>query len=155
MSCNVLSRVSLRILHLVRVPYNEGYTVLAIDLTSVSHSWEFHFLSSSFDSDVWHNASGISVLAIKSNSWLSDLKLPGLADIVEIDANEDPARLLDIKLLTDFNLTSILSSPFPSCVLFDIDWVQLGELKRLMLKRHRRWFHSSRVKFPLVKMSAS
>ena len=93
--------------------------------------------------------------AIKSNSWLSDLKLPGLADVVEIDANEDPARLLDIKLLTDFDLTSILSSPFPSCVLFDIAWVQLGELKRLMLKRHRRWFHSSRVKFPVVKMSAS
>ena len=32
---------------------------------------------------------------------------------------------------------------------------QLWELKRLILKKHRRWFRSSRVKCPFVKMSAS
>ena len=32
---------------------------------------------------------------------------------------------------------------------------QLWELKWMILNKHRRWFHSSRVKCPLVKMSAS
>ena len=30
-----------------------------------------------------------------------------------------------------------------------------AELKWLILNKHNKWFHSSRVKFPLVKMSAS
>ena len=41
------------------------------------------------------------------------------------------------------------------CVLFDITSEQVVELKWLMLNKHKRWFHSSRVKFPLVSMSAS
>ena len=48
-----------------------------------------------------------------------------------------------------------LSSPASSCVLFDIASRLLMELKWLMLNKHKRWFHSSRVKFPLVSMSAS
>ena len=34
------------------------------------------------------------------------------------------------------------------CVLFDTTSRQLVELKWLMLNKHKRWFHSSRVKFP-------
>ena len=132
-----------------------GFSVLAIDLASVCHSWEFHILSPLFDSDVSHNATSFSVLPIRSNSRLSDLKIPGLADAIEIGIVEDPARLLDTKFLTGFDLAAILSSQSPSCNLFDIAWVQHWELNRLMLHRHRRWFHSSRVKFALVGMSAS
>ena len=38
---------------------------------------------------------------------------------------------------------------------FDITSEQSVELKWLTLNKHKRWFHSSRVKFPLVRMSAS
>ena len=41
------------------------------------------------------------------------------------------------------------------CVLFDIVSRLLMEVKWLMLNKHKRWFHSSRVKFPIVRMSAS
>ena len=41
-----------------------------------------------------------------------------------------------------------LSSPASSCVLFDITPRQLVELNWLMLNKHKRYFHSSRVKFP-------
>ena len=40
-------------------------------------------------------------------------------------------------------------------VLFDIPSEHSAELKWLMLNKHTKWFHSSRVKFPLVKMSSS
>ena len=39
--------------------------------------------------------------------------------------------------------------------LSDITSEQSVELKWLVLNKHKRWFHSSRVKFPLVGMSAS
>ena len=40
-------------------------------------------------------------------------------------------------------------------VVFDIISERRVKLKWLMFKKHKRWFHSSRVKFPLVSMSAS
>ena len=48
-----------------------------------------------------------------------------------------------------------ISSPVSSWVLFDIVSRLLMELKWQMLKKHKRWFHSSRVKFPFVSMSAN
>ena len=48
-----------------------------------------------------------------------------------------------------------VSSPESFCVLFDITSEQSVELKWLMLNKPKRWFHSSRVKLPLVSMSAS
>ena len=56
-----------------------------------------------------------------------------------------------------FDLATILSSPVPCCILFDIASGQLAELelKILILNRWRRLFHSSRVKLPFVSMSAS
>ena len=53
-----------------------------------------------------------------------------------------------------FRCDSFFSLAF-SCVLFAIPSEQSVELKRLMLNKDKRWFHSSRVKFPLVRMSAS
>ena len=64
-------------------------------------------------------------------------------------------RHLDTKFIIGFDFAVTLSSPASFCVLFDIDLRQLMELKWLMLNKHKRWFHSSRVKFPFVKMSAS
>ena len=53
----------------------------------------------------------------------------------------------------DFSVTR--SSPESCCDLFDISSEQLVELKWLILNKHNKWFHSSRVKFPLVRISAS
>ena len=61
----------------------------------------------------------------------------------------------EMKLIIGLDFTVTLSSPASFCVLFDITSRQLIELKWLMLNKHIRWFHSSRVKFPFVKMSAS
>ena len=41
------------------------------------------------------------------------------------------------------------------CVLFDITSENSAELKWLMLNKHKRWFHSSRVKFLIVSLYAS
>ena len=73
-------------------------------------------------------------------------------------------RCEDKFIAVDFDFATLLSSPFCSCTLFVIVlWqltklkflVQQLELKWLMLHNWRRLFHSSRVKLPLVKMSAS
>ena len=67
-------------------------------------------------------------------------------------------------IAVDFDFATILSSPFGSCILFAIVLRQLikleflaqqVQLKWLMLNKWRRLFHSSRVKLPSVKMSAS
>ena len=52
----------------------------------------------------------------------------------------------------DFAVT--LPSPDSFCVLHDITSEHSAELKWLMSDKHKRWFHSTRVKFPLVSMSA-
>ena len=56
-------------------------------------------------------------------------------------------------LASDFAVT--FSSPQSCCTLFAMASEQTVELKWLMLNKHKKWFHSSRVKFPLVSMSAS
>ena len=66
-------------------------------------------------------------------------------------------------IAADFDFATLVSSPFCSCILFAIVsgrlvklefLAQQEELKTLMLDNWRRLFHSSRVKLPLVKMSA-
>ena len=88
-------------------------------------------------------------------SWLSCLVFPGLPDAVESSTSGVLSLHRETTLIIGFDLAVTLSSPTSSCVLFDITWRQLVELKWLMLKRHKRCFHSSRVKFPLVSMSAN
>ena len=56
----------------------------------------------------------------------------------------------ETKFIIGFDFAVTLYSPTSSCVLFDITSEQLIELTWLMLNKHKRWFHSSRVKFPLV-----
>ena len=61
----------------------------------------------------------------------------------------------ETNFIIGFDFAVTLTSPASFCVLFDITSEQLVELKWLMLNKHRRWFHSSRVKFPSVSVSAS
>ena len=72
-------------------------------------------------------------------------------------ARSDPLHGISIpkSSIIGFDFAVTLSSPASCCVLFDIALRLLMELKWLMLNKHKRWFHSSRVKSPLVSMSAS
>ena len=70
-------------------------------------------------------------------------------------ARLDLTRHLDTKFVIGFDFAVTLSSPASSFVIFDIALHLLMELKQLMLNKHKRWFHSSHVKFHFVSMSAS
>ena len=79
----------------------------------------------------------------------------GLSDAAEGSTSEVLSLYRDTKFIIGLDFAVTLSSPESFCVLFDITSEQLMELKWPMLNKHKRGFHSSRVKFPLVKMSAS
>ena len=80
---------------------------------------------------------------------------PGLSDAVEGSASGPVTRHRETKFIIGFDFAVTLSSPESFCVLFDITSEPSVELKWLMVNKHQRSFHSSRVKFPLVSMSAS
>ena len=71
--------------------------------------------------------------------------------------------IFDTKLIIGFDFaTTRYSSPgFPSCCLFDVilrflidlRWLQEQKEKVIVLNKRRKWFHSSRVKLPLVSKS--
>ena len=83
--------------------------------------------------------------------WLPQLFFPGLSD-----AEDDRVEgALAISLIIGLDFAVTLSSPDSFCVLFDITSAHSAELKWLMFNKNKRWFHSSRVKFPLVSMSAN
>ena len=86
---------------------------------------------------------------------LSDLVFTGLSDAVEASTFGSLTLYRDTKFIIGFDFAVTLSSPASSGVLFDIASRLLMELKWLMVNKHKRWFHSSRVKFPFVNMSAS
>ena len=62
---------------------------------------------------------------------------------------------LAIRFITGRDFAVTRSSPDSCWARFDIAAVQPVELKWLILKKHNKWFHSSRVKFPLVRISAN
>ena len=95
-----------------------------------------------------------SVHELRSN-WLSCLVFPGLSDAVEASTSGFLSLHRETKFIIGFDFPLTLSSPAFFCVLFDIALTLLMELKWLMSNKHKRWFHSSRVKFPSVSMSAS
>ena len=76
-------------------------------------------------------------------------------DALELGAVGELAAERETRFNVGFDFATILSSPVPCCILFDISSGQLAELKVLILNRWRRLFHSSRVKLPFVSMSAS
>ena len=67
--------------------------------------------------------------------------------------NRDKHR--ETKFIISFCFAVTLSPSDSFSVLFDFTLEQLVELEWLMFNRHKRWFRSSRVKFPFVSMSAS
>ena len=90
--------------------------------------------------------------------------IPGLLDAIGLDADEEHVAMEEDRFIAaSRDLDTTLSSYFWSCVLFAtveqliklILLVQQLELKRLMLNKWKILFHSSRVIFPLVNMSAS
>ena len=93
----------------------------------------------------------ISQLSHSRDSDFHNFLLPKLSD-----AEDDRVEgALAIRLIIGLNFAVTLSSPDSSCVLFDITPEQSVGLKWRMVNKYKRWFHSSRVKFPLVSMSAS
>ena len=85
----------------------------------------------------------------------SCLVFTGLSDAVDDRADGGLSMLRAIKLIIGLDFAVTFSSPDSFCVLFDITSEHSAKLKWLMLNKHKRWFHSSRVNFPLVNMSAS
>ena len=140
-----------------------GLSILVFEISPDFHTWEDH-LSSMYHSE-WFDElapnTGLTVLVcctlneLRSTFWLSDLVFLGLPDAVEANTFGSLTRYRETKFIIGFDFGVTLSSPASSCVLFDIALGLSMELKWLMLNKHKRWFHSSRVKLPLVKMSAS
>ena len=64
-------------------------------------------------------------------------RFPEIVDAVELGAVEGSAMLVATKFI-GFDLAAILSSPFTSCMLWDIVCGQLEDLKLLILNRQRR-----------------
>ena len=77
--------------------------------------------------------------------------LPGFTEVE--DDTCDGALAIRFIIVLDFAVTR--SSPDSCWARFAIAAVQAVELKWLILNKHNKWFHSSRVKFPLVRTSAS
>ena len=103
---------------------------------------------------------GLSVLSYFSTCglrgvWFSCLVFSGPSDAVEDSADGAFSLLRAIRFIVGLNIDVTLSSLDSFCVRFDIISQQLIWLKWLILNKHNRWFHSSRVKFLLVGMSAS
>ena len=92
------------------------------------------------------------------------LSTHGLFDAVGLGTVEELVAACVTRFNVGFDFATILSSPFSSCILFAIVsrqlvelefWEQQIKLKWMMLKKWRRLYHSSRVKFPFVNISAS
>ena len=84
--------------------------------------------------------------------WLSCLVFTGISDAVEDSATGVLSVHRETKFIIGFDFAVTLSSPESFCVLFDITSEHSAERKWLMSNKHKRWFHSSRVKFPLVSL---
>ena len=108
----------------------------------------------------WEQTTGLPVLSYFSacglrGLWLSCQVFPGLSDAAEDSADGALSLLRAIKFFIGLDFAVTLSSPDSFFVPFEIISEHSAELKWLMWNKHKRWFHSSRVKFPLVSMSAS
>ena len=66
------------------------------------------------------------------------LSIPGRLGALELGAVEELATVCETRFNVGFDFATILSSPVPCCILFDIASVQLAELKLLILNRWRR-----------------
>ena len=93
------------------------------------------------------------------------MSFSGLLDAIGLFADDEHLGTCEDKFIAvDYDFATILSFSFCSCILFAIVLAQLinldflaqqMELTWLLVNKWRRLFHSSRVKLPLVKMSAN
>ena len=110
-------------------------------------------------------ASDFEFLLILLSGFSVAMSIPRLLDAIGLFADEGLVGTWEDKFVAvDFDFSTLLSSLLSSRTLFAIVLAQLikleflapqVELKWLMLNTWRRLFRSSRVKWPLVKMSAS
>ena len=134
-----------------------GLTVLVPDISTDFRTWDDHlsslFYSEEFDELARKTGLPVPVCCtlneLRGTFWLSDLVFPGFSDAVETSTFGSLTRHRETKFITGFDFAVTLSSPASSCVLSDITSRRLMELKWLMLYKHKRWSHSSRVKCSL------
>ena len=93
----------------------------------------------------------LSSRACLSGSWYPCEVLSGFAEAEE-DTNEG---VLAVKFIIGRDLAVTRPSPDSGWARFAIAAMQAVELKWLILNKVNKWFHSSRVKFAFVKMSAN
>ena len=140
-----------------------GLPVLVPDISPDFLTWEDHW-SSLFHSEEFDELASITGLPVpvfctfhelRGTFWLSDLVSPRFSAAVEARTVGSLTQHLDTKFVISIDFAVTLSSHASSCVLFDIALHLLLELKWPMMNKHKRWFHSSRVKFSFVGVSAS
>ena len=128
-------------------------SVLKNSWASLCHPWE---LDAASGLEFW--------FMISSGLPDNPLSIPGLLDAIGLNTDEELAATELVNFITTgVDLATFLFSSDCSCILFANFLVQLikleflaqqRKLKWLMLKKQRRFFHSSHMKCPLVKMSA-
>ena len=129
-----------------------GLPVLVPDISPDSLTWEPH-LSSMFHSEKFDELASFTSLTVLD---CCDLVFTGFSDAIEASTVGSLTRHLDTKFVIGFDFAVTLSSLASSCFFFfDIALKLFMELKWLMLNKHKRWFHLSRVKLPFVSVSAS
>ena len=132
-----------------------SFLLLSSNIASLCHTWEL-------DAASWLFSLATSLPVLFQSSWQGALTVSGLFDAIGLYTVKELVGACQTRFNVGFDCATILSSPFSSCIRFAIVSGQLAEfwelqskLKWLILNKHNRWFHSSRVKFPLVSMSAS
>ena len=133
------------------VPTAASLLVLSFVFASECHTWELDAASFWFES----SAAALPPPATRLKLWLDAQSITGRFHALELDAVKKLATVCETRFGVGLDFVTTLSSLVPSCVLFDIVWGQLAELKLPMLNKWRRWFHPSRVKLPCVSMSVS
>ena len=130
-----------------------SFLARSLNFASVSHTWELD--AASFWSEPPATVFPARCAVRLESCWLGALSILGRFDAPELGAEGELAAERETWFNVGFDFATILSSPVPCCILFDIASGQLAELKTLMLNRWRRLFHLSRVKLSFVSMSAS
>ena len=119
-------------------------------------------LSRTWDVDAASNEFGLTLTLL--SGFPEAIGITGLLDAIGLDAVEELVAMEEDRFIAaGRDLDTTRSSSSCSCIFFAIVkqllklkfLVQQVELKWLVLNKGRRSFHSSRAKFPLVKMSAS
>ena len=100
----------------------------------------------SFHSVYAENGSPWSLLFFSNCTPRILISITSLHRVNEVE-DDTTDGILALRFIIGFDFAVTRSSPDPCCSLFVIAAEQTVELKWLMLNKHNKWFHSSRVKF--------